>query len=48
MSAKEKYQRATGDNEPSNQITYHEWYQRYVRWLEKEVLNQNKEDEKTK
>ena len=41
MSAKEKYQRATGDNEPSNQIAYHEWYQRYVRWLEKEVENLN-------
>lgn len=48
MSAKEKYERETGDNEPSNQVAYHEWHQRYVRWLEKEVenLNQNKKDEK--
>ena len=39
MSAKEKYERATGNKEPNDQIAYHEWYQRYVQWLEKVVEN---------
>ena len=40
MSAKEKYEKATGDMEPNSQIDYHGWYQRYVRWLEKQVEKQ--------
>jgi hypothetical protein len=39
MSAREKYEKVTGDTEPDNQISYHEWHQRYVRWLENEVEN---------
>jgi hypothetical protein len=40
MRAKEKYEKATGDMEPNCQIDYHGWYQRYVRWLEKQVEKQ--------
>jgi len=40
MSAKEKYEKATGDMEPNCQIDYHGWYQRYVKWLEKQVEKQ--------
>jgi hypothetical protein len=40
MSAKEKYERETGDKEPDDQISYGEWYERYVRWLEKQVEKQ--------
>jgi len=37
MTAKEIYQRKTGDIEPSNQITYHEWYNRYVKWMQHQI-----------
>ncbi len=37
MTAKEKYIKETGDKEPDNQIFHSEWYDRYVRWLEKQV-----------
>jgi hypothetical protein len=42
MSAKEKYERETGDKEPDDQISYGEWYERYVRWLEKQVEKQRR------
>lgn len=31
------YEEITGDKCPDNQIEYHEWYNRYVKWLEKIV-----------
>ena len=40
MRSKEKYEKATGDMEPNCQIGFHEWYERYVRWLEKQVEKQ--------
>ena len=40
MRAKEKYEKATGDMETNCQIDYHGWYQRYVKWLEKQVEKQ--------
>jgi len=42
MSAKEKYERETGDKE-LRLLSYQgkwEWYERYVRWLEKQVEKQ--------
>ena len=33
----ETYIKETGDKEPDNQVFYHEWYQRYVKWLENKV-----------
>ena len=38
MNAKDIYEKQTGDYRPANQIGYHEWHQRYVAWLEKEVM----------
>ena len=35
-----KYEKETGDMEPNDPIGFHEWYQRYVRWLEKQVEKQ--------
>ena len=32
-----QYEKETGDIEPTNQIFYHEWYERYVKWLETKV-----------
>lgn len=37
-TAIEIYEAQTGDNCPSNQMGYYEWYQRYVEWLENTVL----------
>ena len=41
MTAKELYEKETGNTCPSNQIAYSEWYNEYVRWLEKKVVTQN-------
>ena len=40
MRAKEKYEKETGDMEPNDTIGFHEWYQRYVRWVEKQLEKQ--------
>ena len=40
MRANEKYIRETGDMEPDCQIGFHEWYNRYVSWLENQVEKQ--------
>ena len=40
MTAQELYIAATGDEAPSNQIFYHEWYQRYVSWMETRIADQ--------
>jgi hypothetical protein len=37
MKAKEIYERTTGNIAPTHQIAYHEWYNDYVAWLEKQV-----------
>ena len=37
MKAQELYEKETGDIAPNNQIAYHEWYIRYVKWLERRV-----------
>ncbi len=37
MKAKDIYEKETNDMEPNDQIGFYEWYQRYVRWLEKQV-----------
>ena len=35
--AKDIYEKETGNIEPTDQIAYHEWYIKYVAWLEKKV-----------
>ena len=40
LALEEKYEKETGDMEPNDTIGFHEWYQRYVRWLEKQVEKQ--------
>jgi len=37
MTPKEVYQLETEDYEPTQQIAYHEWFRRYVHWLEMRV-----------
>lgn len=37
------YEKETGNKIPSCQIAYHEWYIKYVKWLEQQ-LNNNTED----
>jgi hypothetical protein len=34
MTAKELYAQETGNQEPDNQIAYHQWFMDYVHWLE--------------
>ncbi len=33
------YVKETGDEAPFNEISYHEWHERYVKWLEKRIEN---------
>lgn len=37
MNAKEQYVKETGDKAPNHQAAYHEWFNRYVKWLEKKI-----------
>ena len=37
MTPKEIYEKVSGNKAPDNQIAYHEWYIKYVEWLEERV-----------
>ena len=38
MTSKQIYIKETGDHKPNSQIGYLEWHQRYVKWMEKFIV----------
>lgn len=37
MTAKEIYEKQTGDIAPDNQIGFYEWDKRYTSWMERKI-----------